>query len=689
MNLLKTMMKLGRTAHSPNPVSGRFAVAANPESPHVFFGRARFILVAIFVALGAIQLPATAGNDAPAKLAIICESPDAAAAADLLTVEFTKKDRVQLLERAEIDKVYREQQMSAGNRDILKCGQILGADGLLVLNVTTAPMPAGMPMFGSPPQTLAARLVAVKPGVVLMDESFAWPVEDPAQWSPALAGRLDSLWPKLAVQVKDAIPLSVVNLRSAIQSDEVRETEQAVKILTIQRLSQEPQFFVLERQRMQLLAEEKALQSDESGFWSGSYLLDGVIDQNGYSKDVMTINARLTPPKGGEPLAFEVSGSRTNLAETVNRLAVKLAEVLNVNVTVKEWNAAEEAAQYLSEAKWALRWGVMPEAQAAVEASWALGNKDLECGRMRVLVYQDTLPEVLPPKVQVFKHTPGYHFVHLDEPPDSGDCDTAIRALENYAEFSRLSPQDELRFFSRAKSEWRRSDWDWYQLGIDVLSSASDTLRHFYFHPQAQTPVADKLADLRSAARSVAALLLNSPSVHDTYYCAADHMVSAEEFEPVFLTWVGEGRQRVSQEQSPNIFRCAVKWGCFWQERPDDALALYRQLMASPLFFRIHQDLWIRGPDFPRLIAWNAQDQNNLPQVWRRFVDGLISSTNCFDRFEGKALDCADARAKAWAEVNPNWVGSATMVDANETWRASRAALLDFLASNYEIHRWE
>ena len=70
------------------------------------------------------------------------------------------------------------------------------------------------------------------------------------------------------------------------------------KYLTIQRFRKEPQFFVLERQRMQSLAQEKALQSDESGFWSGSYLLDGVIDQNGYSKDVMTINASLTPPQG-------------------------------------------------------------------------------------------------------------------------------------------------------------------------------------------------------------------------------------------------------------------------------------------------------------------------------------------------------------------------------------------------------
>ena len=64
-------------------------------------------------------------------------------------------------------------------------------------------------------------------------------------------------------------------------------------------------------------------------------------------------------------------------------------------------------------------------------------------------------------------------FVHLDEPPDSGDCDTAIRALENYAEFSPpLASRRTLRFFSRAKSEWRRSDCDLVSdLGVDVLSS--------------------------------------------------------------------------------------------------------------------------------------------------------------------------------------------------------------------------
>ena len=65
----------------------------------------------------------------------ISESPDASAAADVLTAELSSNKKLQMLERNEIEKVYREQGLSAGNRDYLKLGQILGADGLLLFDV--------------------------------------------------------------------------------------------------------------------------------------------------------------------------------------------------------------------------------------------------------------------------------------------------------------------------------------------------------------------------------------------------------------------------------------------------------------------------------------------------------------------------------------------------------------------------
>ena len=88
---------------------------------------------AIFTLLLATGQLLAATNDPPVKLAIVPESPAAATVADLLTAEFTKNDTVQLLERSEIERVYRELKSSAANRDDLKLGQLLGADGLLLV----------------------------------------------------------------------------------------------------------------------------------------------------------------------------------------------------------------------------------------------------------------------------------------------------------------------------------------------------------------------------------------------------------------------------------------------------------------------------------------------------------------------------------------------------------------------------
>ncbi len=127
------------------------------------------------------------------------------------------------------------------------------------------------------------RLIDERPGVVQATENFSSPMKKTPHLATATATHLNPFLPKLRVLVKDAIPLSVVNLRSALTSKEAAESEQQLKLLTIQRLSREPQFFVLERQKMQLLGDEKALNGiNDSAFWSGSYLLEGIVDQNGY-----------------------------------------------------------------------------------------------------------------------------------------------------------------------------------------------------------------------------------------------------------------------------------------------------------------------------------------------------------------------------------------------------------------------
>ena len=470
-----------------------------------------------------LVLSAQAQTNAPVRLALISETDEAATAAEVLTAQFSGNAKVQLLERDEIAKVYREQGLAAGNTDYLKLGRLLGADGLLLLQTVTE----------GTNQSVNVRLVAVKPGVVLVAERFDWPIKDLTEWSAALAGHLDRFLPKLVVLVKDAIPLSVVNLRSAISAAEAGETERQLKLLTIQRLSGEPQLFVLERQQMGLLGAEKDLQADDSAFWNGSYLFEGVVDQNGYSTETITINARLSPPKGGAPVTFEVSGSRTNLAAVVNQLAMKVEAALKVHPTVTEWNAADEARQYFKEAQWALRWGVYEEAQAAADSAWALGKQDLECAVLRMRAYLLELsgvvggyryiqhgrypgvfemPNLSPvnptTRIKVQTAAPGRAPATASAPtgPKIENLDRAAHVLELYTDLSRTPA---------AGGGWHDSEWD--QLGMDDLLVAAHAVKKFAAAPESAALVADKLDTLRDLARSVAGMISIPPSGPDVY----------------------------------------------------------------------------------------------------------------------------------------------------------------------------
>jgi hypothetical protein len=593
------------------------------------------------LALLLLAWPLLGQTNLPIRLALVAESADAAPAVDLLTAQLSGDNRVQLLERDEIARVYHEQSMSAANRDDIKLGRILGADGLLLLQ-TTPPPHVVHPITssgGQPCGTLTIRLIAVKPGVILADSDFSWPLTNATQWAQSAIPYLDFFFTKLAISADDAIPLSVVNLHSAIQSADALDTEHQLKLLAIQRLSQEPQFFILERQKMDLLSEEKDLKSDETPFWDGSYLLDGIVDQNGYSQDTLTIDAKLTPSKGGIPLSFEVSGSRTNLAEVINALALKVDALLKVNPTVKQWDAASEASQYFNEANWALKWGIYREAEAAADSAWALGKQDLDCALVRVKAYvEDTSSHVekfalggncqrgviyISPEesgaqvkedvdyvaasslvTKFKKKLDEIDYSAMNSPPDPNNIDSALQTLGMFIQISRSSVGRTLQ-----------NNPEWYDLGISDLIVASEVLRNFIFFPASQMAVSDKLADLRASARSAATLISRFPA-------------------PL----------RSGFEENPaDIFDCEVRWGCFWQETPEDEIEFYHLLMGDTRFPNFHEGLWFRPADIPRLAAWNDADRMRLDTVWRNFQEELASSTNAVFRVENRALQLCDA----------------------------------------------
>ncbi len=619
---------------------------------------------------------AGAQGSGPARLAIVAETPDAATAGDVLNAELSKNSQIQLLERNEIEKVYQEQALSSANRDYLKLGQILGADGLLLIRTIpeTNSAPA-LSFVSATPRRLnfSVQLIAVKPGVLLASEQF-FSVEDISQWASGLANHLNPLLPKLTVLVEDAVPISIVNLRSAFQSPETKEVEQQLTTLTIDRLSRERQLFVLERRRMQLLASEKELKGmDDSAFWNGSYLLDGTLDRNGYTAGKISISVRMSPPKGGAPVSIEVTGDRTNLPDVVNQLAIKICESLKLARNAAPWNAADEAQKYFEEAKWALKWELFDEAQAASESAWAMGKRDLECAMVRIDAYARDIPIIDPPNIQQINLKKRITFVSVTNPPDPENADRALHLLQLYREFGQSLPPDEPKFNSAS-----------YYLGLDVLEKASGILRQFHFHPEAQELVSEKLMDIRAMARRVADRLAKTPNIRDTYWRRDRGGYDEFKFE----------RDAVSFKPR-NLFQCEVRWGCFWQERPEDCIALYRSLMESPLFVRAHEDFWFRDDDAGRLAAWNAEDRARIPKVWQNFVAELNSSTDPFLRMEAKALEFKNtqiSRLRAgddWAKLGLNGEAALKAFESIQSERdqkmnAAWRDLFDFVFSNYD-----
>jgi hypothetical protein len=572
----------------------------------------------LFVA-GSLLLAASLGHSqpgiSPAKLAIVAEQESLRQVGDLLTVELSSKPGLQLLERTEIEKVYHEQELSSANRDVLKLGKILGADGLLLIRHSTE----------ATNQFVEVRLVAVRSGVVVGVVRSPWPVASINEWGKWLVNRFDALFPKLEVAAGQAIPISLVSLRSSIRSAEAQELEQQLLPVLVESLATEPEFFVLERRRMGLLADEKELQGEDSAFWAGSYLLDGLIDPNGYSQDQLTLRARLVPPRGGKPIEFDTRAPRKTAPEAIRQLVKEVKKALEIKSQSPAWSAKREAENFLQESAWALKWGLTQEAKAAADAAWILGKQDLECATMRVRVYIEEAPpdtggiiagEIHDREAVASEHLEmgfsngtvwarqGTTTVYQKprRPPQPEKIDQAQHLLESYSDISRKLSLQNLEPTNT-----------WYLLGCEALRAASLTLQHFHLMPDFQPRAADKLARLRAECRRLAEWLQQSPAGNDTLWLGVP--TTHKELMPERF-----GGQSIQiGGQSTQISK--LTWGFFWQDRPDDALELYRELIKSPVVGK-HSIRVLSAPELhlPGLAGWNVEDRNRLAHLWEGFL---------------------------------------------------------------------
>ncbi|MGV3757438.1 MAG: hypothetical protein ACO1QS_18825 [Verrucomicrobiota bacterium] len=317
------------------------------------------------------------GPAARARLAIIPLRADLETSADLLAAGLSTRKNVELVERQQIKKVLNELALANTQaQSRLKLGEILAADGLLFLDRLSK----GGTEF------LSVKLVAVKPGVVINRSEVPWPITEPDKWAVFAAEQQAALLPKLFVRKEDAIPVSLLSLRSSVITQDTMALDRQLADLLARSLSSQPKIFVLERQRLDRLAYEKDWQATNESFWNGAMVIEGVVNPETVTAGVVKIKARLSPGKG-QPLEVVVEGKRQQLADLISQLTTKVMEILQTSAETSSWNPQAEALQYFEEARWQMRWGFASEAQQAAESAWALGLRTPEAVALRVEAY--------------------------------------------------------------------------------------------------------------------------------------------------------------------------------------------------------------------------------------------------------------------------------------------------------------
>ncbi len=586
--------------------------------------RNRFVPLQFF--LGALLSSAIVGlchanPGPPIRLAIINED-SLAPASDLLTVELSKDSRLALLERQQIAKVLHEQALAVadgGNRDYLKVGELLGADGLLILTLAEK----------QDRQAASCRLVAVKPGVDLGLEDYDFPLSDPEQWSKLMARRFAPLLSKLTVLPKDAVPISILNLRSAVASSENEVLERQLTLLLHDRLMSERDLFVLERRRLETLTNEKEeKQLSESPFWNGSYLLEGTIDPRGFDSNRVTVTVQITPPDKKNVIALEVFGARSNLTPMINELASRITGSVSKGSVNVGWSATDEAERYFEEAKWMLRWGMSEEAKTASEAAWALGKQSREVAELRIAAYQACggnpgICRLMDARV-TFTRPPRAGLLGLNGyqafavVPDKGKLSACLRAADLWL--------DGLHLFAAPDNSFASS---WYNLGITNLQQCSWWLRYFYFNAEARVGAEDELARARQLCREMSQSLAHQPE----------------------------------RGQTEALWHAIAKHSAFWTETPEDTLRGYRELLDQGQWPALRMRFFNNGrqeaiaqaittsmgheasesadPCSPCLAGWDWPARQRCPELWNGFVDELCASSKPLIALEGLILRCS------------------------------------------------
>ncbi len=330
------------------------------------------------VACLAVTVLAAHAAAAPLKIAVLCPRR-LAPYGDLLTVTLSEQEGLVLVERNDLDGIAKEHGLSLAKlvgTQAVQVGRLAAADALIQLSEEMR--------YGDKTH-LRTRIVSVAPGVIVEDLSVPVPKDDPNQWQTQVSASVTRLLPQLRKPTSRPWLLIVSEIKSSLVNTRTFGLEAEFQALLQERLSREPQLFVLERRQLDDVQFEKDLANDTGKLWSGRLAVEGFIEQPPDPKEPVRVVLNLKKADGTTFPPAEATGDPLRAAELAKRAAAALLKTLDLSSKAPEgWSLQAEADFHLRRAHWLMSIGSYPDARAAAEAAWHLGKKGTDMAALLI-----------------------------------------------------------------------------------------------------------------------------------------------------------------------------------------------------------------------------------------------------------------------------------------------------------------
>jgi hypothetical protein len=451
------------------------------------------------------------------------------------------------------------------------------------------------------------------------------------QWVERIAPKIADTCARIGSDWSKVVPITVLNLRSPTSTAASEMLDRELTSLLLLRLARESNVLVLERRKLLDVALEKDLAAKTEQFLSGAYLLDGIVNKERFEADRVTVSARLVAPDK-TVTAIEVAGARTNTTAIVEALIRGALASLQLGKSAA-WDPAKEAQEHADEAAWALRWKMYPEAEAAGDAAWALGNRTRDVAMTRALAYvRDHAPNL---RIRTYYAFGDFHTRRVPNRERIDDQRQSLAILDDLLGRDPGAIEDD-RIYAAV---------------CEALEYSGRLLWDFYEQVESRAPVQEELAEIRKFSRNIEVVTRKTPRVRRALW-------SPRELPGDLV------QRRGDLWRSNNIARVDIRYAGLFNEAPEGALEIYRDLVSAEGYPFVRQLVLNRneGPR-DRIGGWKWSDRKRQAEVWDGFINELLASTNLAMHIEGRILEIENQTE--WVRYKGKLHALVTDLDAN------------------------